>query len=126
MGITPLKTASTSLQPYILVVGNIIGESDGRVDIQIPSLSGSSVIKNIDYIDSGFDAKPTKGEKVIIGFLEGIQDDPIVLGRLSSSMSPKTADRNDVIKDLKDRIETLENQIVSLTARIETLESHTH
>ena len=126
MGITPLKTASTSLQPYILVVGNIIGESDGRVDIQIPSLSGSSAIRNIDYLDSGFDAKPVKGEKVIIGFLEGIQDDPIVLGRLSSSMSPKTADRNDVIKDLKDRIETLENQIVSLTARIETLESHTH
>jgi hypothetical protein len=122
MSISPLKSASVSFQANLLVVGTIVAENQGRVDIQIPRLSGAATIQNVEYVDSGFDAKPVKGEKVIVGFLEGVPDDPLVLGRISSSMAKKTVDRNETIKDLNDRIKTLETQIAALNARVTSLE----
>jgi hypothetical protein len=123
MAISPLKSASVSFQANLLIVGTIVAENQGRVDIQIPRLSGAATIQNVEYVDSGFDATLSKGEKVIVGFLEGVQDTPLVLGRVSSSMAPKKLDRNPLINSLLNRIVALETQVTSLSNRVTVLEN---
>lgn len=105
----------------MLMVGVIVSDDGDTVSVQIPRLSGEAVIENVECVNSGFDANPVKGERVIIGFLEGVPDSPLVLGRVNSSFAKKGLSRNPLIKGLADRVETLEEQVETLQNQVDDL-----
>lgn len=84
---TPFKSASSRFEPRGVYFGVIKAVDGRRLSVTIPRLTGSLVFENVEFVDSDFTTAPQVGERVFITFKEGRQDDPVVLGRMSSSLS---------------------------------------
>jgi len=88
---TPLKSRSRPFNPNGVVFGRVHAVNGKLLDITIPRLSGEAVYKSIEYTATSFDSAPTVGESILVSFIEGNQDDMVVLGRVRSTMTVATA-----------------------------------
>ena len=88
---TPLKSRSTPFNPIGVVFGRVHAVNGNLLNITIPRLSGEAVYESIEYTATSFDTAPVVGETVLVSFIEGNQDDMIVLGRVRSTMTVATA-----------------------------------
>lgn len=88
---TPLKSRSTPFNPIGVVFGRVHAVNGNLLNITIPRLSGEAVYEAIEYTATSFDTAPVVGETVLVSFIEGNQDDMIVLGRVRSTMTVATA-----------------------------------
>ena len=81
---TPFKSASIPFQPKGVYVGVIQTVTGTILTVTVPRLSGDEVYENVEFVSSAFDSPPLVGERVVVTFHEGRQDELIALGRLAS------------------------------------------
>jgi hypothetical protein len=85
---TPGKTASTPFKASGVFIGVVEAVVGNLLTVSVPRLSGDELYENVEYIAAGVDTIPKIGEKVVVTFHEGRQDELISIGRIKSGMDP--------------------------------------
>ena len=88
----PFKSASAKFQPNGVYFGIIKGVDGRRLEVAVPRLTGTAVFPNVEFADGDFTTAPQVGERVFVTFKEGRQNDLVILGRMSSSLSTAYVD----------------------------------
>ena len=81
--ITPLKTASVKFFANGIYRGVVTSRFGNLVNIRVPRLSGDMQYKNVSVVGGN---PVGVGDVVAVGFVEGIQDDLIVLGAVRDQL----------------------------------------
>ena len=84
---TPLKAASVSFSAQGIYRGVIVSVEGNRVDLRVPRLSGELVYRDLEVIGN---QGVSVGDLVAVGFVEGLQDELIVLGRIRDYVTAPT------------------------------------
>ena len=83
---TPLKNASVPFNPVGIWYAVVTEVPDHRLKVKVPRLSGDMEYGPLYVVGEETDAYSV-GDPVVVAFLEGRQDDLIVIGRIRQGAS---------------------------------------
>jgi hypothetical protein len=87
---TPLKTSSVPFKPNGVWRGVVTSVSGFGVWVRVPRLSGDLEYGPLDVVAPNDTAMPVVADPVLVGFVEGRQDELVVLGVVKTSSSSST------------------------------------
>lgn len=92
---TPLKTSSVAFRAvgvWRAVVTSVVGT---QVNVVVPRLSGELEYGPLDVVAHNDTSPPAVGDPVLVGFVEGRQDDLVVVGTVRTALPVDTDPFND-------------------------------
>jgi hypothetical protein len=113
MKTSPLKTASVPFSATGIMHGVVVANNGNRLSITVPRMTGEFVHTDVECLSDGLDANYEPGEVVVVGFVEGVSDEMLVLGRIKSSMAAPGVSRNDITQSLQDQIDAIEAGLIT-------------
>jgi hypothetical protein len=85
---TPLKAASSPFHAVGVWRGRIVGVNGALVSVEVPRLSGDLVYDNVEVIHDVAAAMLRVNDHVFVSFVEGRQDDLVVVGLVRREEAP--------------------------------------
>jgi hypothetical protein len=77
---TPLKAASSPFHAVGLWRGRVVGVNGALVSVEVPRLSGDLIYDNVEVVHDVAAAMLSVNDHVYVSFVEGRQDDLVVVG----------------------------------------------